>query len=149
MDHSSLQLVPIYSHDPYAVAVKGHCKGTLPGLQIVGHVPIELSRYVYYAIKHGCTFRVRVLERAPIRSPLVQGGQEIVCMVTATWVLAGIRKLRGLIEQQYSVERNEEDESAAILTDLRRLLEGLSITDAEEIEDEDQEDTDILMFHDE
>jgi hypothetical protein len=30
-------------HVPYAVAVKGHCKGALPGLQIVGYVPIELS----------------------------------------------------------------------------------------------------------
>jgi hypothetical protein len=43
-----------------------------------------------------------------------------------------------LIDQQYSVKRNEEDESGAILTDLRKLLEGLSITDEEEIEDEDR-----------
>jgi hypothetical protein len=55
-----------------------------------------------------------------------------------------------LIEQLYSVERNEEDESGAILTDLRKLLDqGLSITDEGEIEDEDREDTDILMYHDE
>ena len=135
-------------HDPYAVAVKGHCKGTLPGLQIVGHVPIELSRYVYFAIKHGCSFRVHVLDQTPIRSPLVQGGQEIVCTVTATCILPGIRKLRVLIEQLCSVERNKEDESGAILTDLRKLLERLSITDEGEIEDEDREDTDILTYHD-
>ena len=66
-------------------------------------------------------------EQTPIRSPLVQGGQEIVCMVTATWTLAGLRKFRMLIEAQYSVDNNEEDESAAILTDLRRLLEGLKM----------------------
>ena len=54
-----------------------------------------------------------------------------------------------LIKQQYSVERNEEDQSGAILTDLRKLLERLSITDEGEIEDEDREDTDILKYHDE
>ena len=32
-------------YDPYAAAVKGHCKGTLPGVQIIGHFPIEISRY--------------------------------------------------------------------------------------------------------
>ena len=68
-------------------------------------------------------------EQTLIRSPLVQGGQEIVCMVTATWTLAGLRKFYMLIEAQYSVDNinNEENESAAILTDLRRLLEGLNL----------------------
>ena len=53
-----------------------------------------------------------------------------------------------LIEAQYSVDNNEEDESAAIWTDLRRLLEGLNIAN-EELENEDQEDTDIIMYQDE
>ena len=66
-------------------------------------------------------------EQTPIRSPLVQGGQEIVGMVTATWTLAGLRKFRMLKEAHCSVDNNEEDESAALLTDLRRLLEGLNI----------------------
>ena len=105
------------------MAVKGHCKGTLRGVQIIGHVPIEISRYLFFAIKHGCSFKVCVSEQTPIRSPLVQGGQEIVCMVTATWTLAGLRKFCMLIEARYSVNNNEEDESAAILTDLRGLLE--------------------------
>ena len=56
-------------------------------------------------------------EQMPIRSPLVQGGQEIVCMVTATWTLAGLRSFRVLIEAQYSVDNNEEDELVDILTD--------------------------------
>ena len=53
-----------------------------------------------------------------------------------------------LIEAQYSVINNEDDESAAILTDLRRLLEELDIAD-EELENEDKEDTDIIMYQDE
>ena len=96
----------------------------------------------------GAPSRSLVLDRTRIRSPLVQGGQEIVCTVTATCILPGIRKLRVLIEQLCSVERNKEDESGAILTDLRKLLERLSITDEGEIEDEDREDTDILTYHD-
>ena len=69
-------------------------------------------------------------------------------MVTATWTIAGWRQFRMLIEAQHSVDNNEEDESAAILTDLRRLLEGLNIAN-EELENEDQEDTDIIMYQDE
>ena len=68
--------------------------------------------------------------------------------VTATWTLAVLRKFRMLIEAQYYVDNNEEDEWAAILTQLRRLLEGLNIAD-EELENEDQEDTDIIMYQDE
>ena len=130
------------------MAIKGPCKGTLPGVQIIGHVPIEISRYLFFAINHGCPFKVRVSEQTPIRSPLVQGGQEIICMVTASWTLAGLRKFRMLIEAQYSVDNNEEDESAAILTDSRRPLEGLNLAD-EKLENEDQEDTGIIMYQDE
>ena len=57
-------------YDPYAVAVKGHCKGTLPGVQIIGDVPIEISSYLFFAIKHGCSFEVRVSEQTPILSDL-------------------------------------------------------------------------------
>ena len=45
-----------------------------------------------------------------------------------------------LIGAQYSDDNNEE-ESAAILTDLKRLIEGL--------ENKDQENTDIIMYQDE
>ena len=55
---------------PYAMAVKGHCKGTLPGVQIIGHVPIEISSYLFFAINYGCSFKVRVSEQTPILSDL-------------------------------------------------------------------------------
>ena len=38
----------IRMHD--AVAVKGHCKGILLGVQIIGLVPIEIPRYLFFAI---------------------------------------------------------------------------------------------------
>ena len=37
-------------YDPYAVAVKGHCKGTLREALIIGHVPIDISHYLFFAI---------------------------------------------------------------------------------------------------
>ena len=50
-----------------------------------------------------------------------------------------------LIEAQYSVDNNEEDELVDILTDWRKLLGGLNIAD----EELDQEDTDIIMYRNE
>ena len=66
------------------------------------------------------------------------------CYLDNCW----ITKVGMLVEALYSVDNNEEDQSPAILTDLRRLLEGLNLAD-EELENEDQEDTDIIMYQDE
>ena len=51
------------------------------------------------------------------------------------------------IEAQCSVDNNEEDGSAATLTDLRRLLERLNIAISadEELANEDQEGTNVIM----
>ena len=67
------------------------------------------------------------------------------CYLDTCWIT---KILHMLIEAQYSVDNNEEDESAAILTDLKSLLEGINIAD-EELENEDQEDTGIIIYHDE
>ena len=50
---------PENRYDCYAVAVKSKLPGFLTDI-IVGHVPIELSRYLFYAQEHGCAFTVRV-----------------------------------------------------------------------------------------
>ena len=109
----------------------------------------KISSYLFFAIKHGCSFKVRVSEQMPITSPLVQfkPGNRMHgdCYLDTCWIT---KILHMLIEAQYSVDNNEEDESAAILTDLRRLLEGLNIAD-EELKNGDQEDTDIMMYQDE
>ena len=52
------------------------CSGFLTPI-IVGHVPLELSRIVFYAIQHGCVFSGKVQKERPVRSPLTQGGLEI------------------------------------------------------------------------
>ena len=81
-------------YDPYAVAVKGHCKGTLRGVLIIGHDPIEISRYLFFAIKHGCSFKVCVSEQTPIRSPLVQGGD---CHLGTCWITKVLHAYRSSI----------------------------------------------------
>ena len=51
----------------------------------VGHVPIEISRFINFAIVHGCNFKLSVVEPRPVRSPLVQGGLEIKATMTVDW----------------------------------------------------------------
>ena len=61
-------------HDEFAVAGK---TSNLPGRDTpitVGHVPREISRFVWFAIYHGASITARVADPQPIRSPLVQGG---------------------------------------------------------------------------
>ena len=69
------------------------------------------------------------------------------CSLDTCWITKVPHAYRSSV-LAYLVDNNEEDESAAILTDLRRILEGLNIAD-EELENEDQEDTDIIMYQDE
>ena len=47
------------------------------GLIIVGHVPRELSHYVWYANQEGAKFESEVHDVKPQLSPLEQGGLEI------------------------------------------------------------------------
>lgn len=109
------------AHDCYAVAVKGRCRGTLAP-QIVGHVPLELSRYIFFALHHGCGFSATVEREKPTRSPITQGGLEIICNVKVVWDNpAGLDLLKGLVNM-YSVENNEQDDSAEILRNLGDLL---------------------------
>ena len=44
-------------HDKFAVAGKTMLKGKI-GLIIVGHIPRELSRYTWYAIQEGRSFKL-------------------------------------------------------------------------------------------
>ena len=56
---------------------------------------MELSRIVFYAIQHGCVFSGKVQNQLPVRSPLTQGGLEIVCTISATWSSrAGLDRLK-------------------------------------------------------
>jgi len=71
-------------HDKFAVAGRVTMRGKF-GWIIVGHIPRELSRYVWYSILEGAKYEVEVYRKKPIASPLLQGGLEIPIKVSVTW----------------------------------------------------------------
>ena len=91
---------------------------------VVGHVPKELSRYVWYALEQGTKFTGRVISVKPKRSPLIQGGLEIAMVVSVQWNNA--RSLMILKERSeevsYSVEKDYVDDSKSKEKILKSLL---------------------------
>ena len=129
------------------LAKKVRIPGTLADTT-VGHVPLELSRYFHFAMKHGCEFEGTVAVDKFKRSPLTQGGLEIVCTVEATWESrVGMEKLKDLLKD-YSVNDNEKDDSDIILQEIREQL-GAEESQAQEVTLEDENEVDIEMIDDE
>ena len=65
------------THDRYAIA----CLKKLPGNlheTVVGHFPKEISRFTYYILLRGVRLSAKVVDTQHRRSPLVQGGLEIL-----------------------------------------------------------------------
>ena len=92
---------------------------------IVGHVPLELSRIVFYAIQHGCVFSGKVQKERPVRSPLTQGG--LVYTISATWSSwAGLDRLKDLTKS-YSINKKEVDDSKDILKEIGIWSGGRSV----------------------
>ena len=71
-------------HDRFAVVGQTNLPGTL-FLVTVGHIPIELSRYVWFSLKRGSSLMGQVKSIKYERSPLVQGGLEIPVEVAVHW----------------------------------------------------------------
>ena len=114
----SLCQEPDNPHDLFAVSVKCRFPGKLSEI-VVGHVPIEISRYIFFSIKHGCVYTICVEDEKPCRSPLTQGGLEVKCQVTATWDNDKGRKiLTQSIERNYKFSNSLIDDSEEILRSL-------------------------------
>ena len=69
---------PNNKYDCYAVAAKIKIKRTgIMGIisedKIVGHVPLEVSRHMYFALAHGCNITGTVMSKTAVRSffPLI------------------------------------------------------------------------------
>ena len=52
---------------------------------IVEHVPHELSRYLWYALRYGAIITAEVMDECPERSPLVQIGLEVLIEMSIVW----------------------------------------------------------------
>ena len=94
-------------HDRFAVSGLVTLRGTFVPV-VVGHIPKELSRYVWYALEQGAKFTGSVISVKPKRLPLIQGGLEIPMVISVKW--SNARSLAILKERteedSYSVEKN-------------------------------------------
>ena len=70
--------------DRFAVAGKTLLPGKLAP-SIAGHVPRELSWYIWYGLPYGAIIRAEIKDERPKRSPLVQGGLEILTEMPIVW----------------------------------------------------------------
>jgi len=89
---------------------------------IVGHLPREISRVTKYFMDRGATVSLKLTSRHYRRSPLVQGGMEIACLVTAripaTKKNTEIAELYiELVKERYT-EPKEEDILGCYVTDI-------------------------------
>ena len=67
-------------HDPYSIAWKKKNKSKITA-DVVGHVPKEISRAVFFFISRGGKVIGRVLNEKRCPSPIPKGGLEILLMV--------------------------------------------------------------------
>ena len=65
-------------HDPYCNALVLSSTS-----QTVGHIPREISGFTHFFLKHGGTIHANVIDTRWKRSPIEQGGLEILIIITA------------------------------------------------------------------
>ena len=68
-------------YDKFAVTGKVMMKGKI-GLIVVGHLPRELSQYIWFSIGEEAKFEAEIHKEKPMASSLVQGELEIPIKVT-------------------------------------------------------------------
>ena len=79
----------------------------------VGHLPMEISRTTKFLIDRGATVTAELTSDHYRRSPLIQGGLEIPCKVTAkisgtVTNLLIMEKYRQLVQELYTDPKDEE-----------------------------------------
>ena len=72
------------SHDRFAISGSAKIPGKI-GRVVVGHIPRELSRYMWYALDSGVIIPGKVISDKHKPSPLFQGGLEIPIKAFVSW----------------------------------------------------------------
>ena len=95
-------------NNPFDLFVVKTCEDT----NIVGHLPIEISRALKYLMDRGVAFTVQLTSTNYRRSPLIQGGLEIPAKVIVT--MSGtvhshllLEKYKEIINDRYVEPKNE------------------------------------------
>ena len=97
--------------DPHSVAFTRKSKQRLVP-DIVGHLLIEISRYVWFFMDRGRHIGVKVESSRYRRSPIPKGGLEIIVKITFTIEedkKRYLERLRELIAENYETPVMEED----------------------------------------
>ena len=135
-------------HDDFAVAGNAKLPGKLIA-EVVGHVPLELSRYFWFAIESGARFTARVISEKYQPSPLLQGGLEIPISVLVEW--ADVRCLQIFKENidhvGYDMNTPYKDDSIEILKEImpEELLTVEDYDDDNRENDSDEYDNDDVV----
>ena len=77
-------------YDMFAIKT---CRVDVGAETIVGHLPIEVSRLTKFLLDRGATVTATLTSKSYRRSPLVQGGLEIPCLVQAKMIGTQINKI--------------------------------------------------------
>ena len=103
-------------YDRFAVAGSSVVHGKI-GQTTVGHLPREISRYIWYTLQNGAVITGNVTDTTSRVSPLVQRGLEIKIDVLVTW--DDTRRMNILKEKLDTVDFNSYcDERKEILHEI-------------------------------
>ena len=133
-------------YDRFAVAGKTKLPGTLAA-SIVGHMPRELSRFIWYAIERGARITATLVSTQAKDSPLVQGGLEIPVIIKVEWEneinLQCLKKK--VASLSYSLEEDYVDESKDILEEILKENDYDLLTSDDDDVVETEENTEELV----
>ena len=125
-------------YDKYAVA--GYTK--LPGkmvLCIVGHMPLEINRYTWFAIERGAYITAQVVLANAKRSPLTQGGLGIEIKVIVIW--ENKKNLKIFAEKvdsvQFTLGEPYQDDTKKFLHEIKRKENDVPVSVSSDKEPED------------
>lgn len=75
----------------------------------IGHLPLEISRQIFFFVQHGGMLSAKVNSTARKRSPIVQGGLEIeICLTVKHKEEKILKRLLEVIKEPVKVELDTE-----------------------------------------
>ena len=114
--------------------------------RVVGHLPREISCFMYFIIVHGATVTCKVTDVHHRRSPLIQGGLEIPIEVTVSMETNDQNKqalelCRKSVQMKYAepVNGEYEDFTDRILQALHNAYDLLDESEDDESEEDDDD----------
>ena len=133
-------------YDRFAVVGMTKLPGTLAA-SIIGHMPREMSRFIWYAIEKGAQITATLVSTQAKDSPLVQGGLEIPVIVKVEWENEiNLQRLKKKVASlSYSLEEDYVDESKDILEEILKENDCDRLTSDDDDVVETEENTEELV----